>query len=92
MIAQDFDAAFKEVDVLLTPVAPSRAFKIGEKVNDPLAMYLTDIFTLPVNLAGLPGISIPVKGVEGLPIGFQLIGRKFREADILGLGQLYERN
>ncbi|MFH1246156.1 MAG: Asp-tRNA(Asn)/Glu-tRNA(Gln) amidotransferase subunit GatA [Candidatus Liptonbacteria bacterium] len=92
MISHDFEEAYKDVDVILTPIAPSRAFKIGEKADDPLAMYLTDIFTIPVNLAGLPGISIPVKGIEGLPIGFQLIGRKFREVDILGLGQLYQKN
>jgi len=90
IIAQDFEDAFKAVDVILTPVAPTPAFKIGEKINDPLAMYLSDIFTGPVNLAGLPAISIPTKGGSGLPIGFQLIGRKFREADILALGRLYE--
>ena len=91
LIKKDFDNAFKEVDVILTPVAPSRAFKIGEKVDDPLSMYLSDIFTIPVNLAGLPGVSIPVKNVQGLPVGFQLIGKPWREADILGIGQFYER-
>ena len=92
LVKQDFIEAFKDVDVVLSPVAPTRAFKIGEKTNDPLAMYLCDIFTIPVNLAGLPGISIPVKGISGLPIGFQLIGKPFREADILGMGQMYEKN
>jgi aspartyl-tRNA(Asn)/glutamyl-tRNA(Gln) amidotransferase subunit A len=91
LISADFDNAFKDVDVILTPVSPTRAFKIGEKSDDPLAMYLSDIFTIPVNLAGLPGISIPVKGIQGLPIGFQLIGKHWHEADILGLGRLYER-
>lgn len=92
LIAEDFDKAFKEVDVLLTPVTPSLPFKIGEKVSDPLQMYLSDIFTIPVNLAGVPAISIPVKGREGkLPVGFQLIGKKWHEADILGLGMLYEK-
>lgn len=93
LIRRDFDAAFKNVDVLLTPVTPTRAFKIGEKMNDPLSMYLSDVFTIPVNLAGLPAISIPVeKAKEGeLPVGFQLIGRHFREADILGLGSYYEK-
>jgi len=90
LVKRDFTEAFKDVDVILTPVSPTRAFKLGERANDPLAMYLADIFTIPVNLAGLPGISIPVKGISGLPIGFQLIGKPFREADILGLGQLYE--
>ncbi len=91
LIKQDFDEAFKAVDVIMTPVAPTPAFKIGEKISDPLAMYLGDIFTIPVNLAGLPGISIPVKPAAGLPIGFQLIGKKWREADILGIGQFYEK-
>jgi aspartyl-tRNA(Asn)/glutamyl-tRNA(Gln) amidotransferase subunit A len=110
LVKSDFTEAFKDVDVILTPVSPTRAFKIGERANDPLAMYLADIFTIPVNLAGLPGISIPVRQVKSekenvsqsishvankhvtdLPIGFQLIGKPFREADILGLGQLYEK-
>jgi aspartyl-tRNA(Asn)/glutamyl-tRNA(Gln) amidotransferase subunit A len=97
LIQQDFDQAFKDVDVILTPVTPTPAFKIGEKTNDPLAMYLEDIFTIPVNLAGLPAISIPVDGVASeagggeLPVGFQLIGKKWHEADILGIGQYYEK-
>lgn len=102
LIKNDFDGAFKEVDVILTPVAPTPAFKIGEKTDDPLSMYLSDIFTITVNLAGLPAISIPVRekparrslgtgGKEGLPIGFQLIGKPWREPDILGLGRYYEK-
>jgi len=93
LIKEDFEKVFSSgVDVILTPVAPTPPFKIGEKVNDPLKMYLSDIFTIPVNLAGLPGVSIPVRGREGkLPIGFQLIGRPWCEADILGLGRFYER-
>ena len=98
LIAEDFKKAFSEVDVILTPTAPTPAFKIGEKTTDPLAMYLSDIFTIPANLAGLPAISIPVKkntglpaGKAGLPIGFQLIGRHFREADLFSLGQFYEK-
>ena len=91
LIRKDFDEAFKEVDVILTPVTPTSAFKIGEKTDDPLAMYLSDIFTIPVNLAGVPAVSIPVKNNSGLPIGFQLIGKHFKEADILGIGQFYER-
>jgi aspartyl-tRNA(Asn)/glutamyl-tRNA(Gln) amidotransferase subunit A len=95
-IKKDFDEAFKEVDVILTPVAPNPAFKIGEKTSDPLAMYLEDIFTIPINLAGLPAISIPTKpypldGKE-LPVGFQLIGKKWHEADILNIGRHYENN
>lgn len=98
LIKDDFEKAFKEVDVIFTPVAPTPAFKIGEKVSDPLAMYLSDIFTIPVNMAGLPAISIPAKmksspaeGRASLPIGFQLIGKHWREADILGIGQFYEK-
>ena len=98
LIKEDFDKAFKEVDVILTPVSPTPAFKIGEKTDDPLQMYLSDIFTIPVNLAGLPAISIPVnlkaqnsKLKANLPIGFQLIGKHFHEADILAVGQQYEQ-
>lgn len=93
LIKEDFAKAFKDVDVILTPVAPTPAFKFGEKVNDPLSMYLSDIFTIPVNLAGLPAISIPVRHLEkdDLPIGFQLIGKHFREEDILHIGMLYEK-
>ena len=79
---------------MLTPVAPTAAFKIGEKVNDPLAMYLGDIFSIPIKLAGLPAISIPVRSslaAGELPVGFQLIGKKWHEADILGIGQFYEK-
>ncbi len=97
LIKKDFDEVFNDVDVLLTPVTPTLPFKIGEKASNPLEMYLSDIFTIPVNLAGVPAISIPVKGRikagdgKELPVGFQLIGRHFREADILGIGQYYER-
>ena len=98
LIKQDFDEAFKSVDIILTPVTPTTAFKFGEKTNDPLAMYLSDIFTIPANMAGLPAISIPVRSTMSpvanrlsLPVGFQLIGKHFHENDILGLGQLYER-
>ena len=80
LIAHDFRQAFSEVDVLLTPTAPSAAFGIGEKTDDPLSMYLNDVFTVTVNLAGLPGISVPAGlSKEGLPLGLQLIGRGFDE-------------
>jgi len=96
IIKNDFDEVFKAVDVLLTPVAPTPAFRIGEKIDDPLAMYLSDVFTGPANLAGVPAISIPTKPAQALapkelPIGFQLIGKKWHEADILGIGQYYEK-
>ena len=96
LIKEDFDKAFDPsadgVDVILTPTTPTTAFKFGEKTSNPLEMYLSDIFTIPANLAGLPAVSIPVKENKGnLPIGFQLTGKYWREADILGIGQLYER-
>ncbi len=91
LIVKDFEDAFQKVDIIFAPVTPHTAFKIGEKTDDPLSMYLEDAYTLPVNIAGLPGISIPARVKSKLPIGFQLIGKRFREADILGLGQLYEK-
>jgi aspartyl-tRNA(Asn)/glutamyl-tRNA(Gln) amidotransferase subunit A len=96
LIKNDFDEAFKTVDVILAPVTPTTAFKIGEKADDPLSMYLSDIFTIPANLAGIPAISIPTKPASALapkelPIGFQLMGKKWHEADILGIGQFYEK-
>lgn len=115
LIKEDFNRVFDEpgVDVVLAPVSPTKAFKIGEKTDDPLSMYLSDIFTIPANLAGLPAISIPTRNYADrtlndadnisvdprgnprksaiLPVGFQLIGKPFREADILGIGQFYEK-
>jgi aspartyl-tRNA(Asn)/glutamyl-tRNA(Gln) amidotransferase subunit A len=84
LIARDFDQAFAEVDVLLTPTAPSAAFAMGEKMDDPVAMYLNDVFTVPASLAGLPAISLP-GGLsdDGLPLGLQLIGRAFDEETVL---------
>lgn len=94
LISQDFNNAFKEVDVVLGPVTPTRAFEIGEKSNDPLSMYLSDIFTIPANMAGLPAISLPVKkykiGESELPVGFHLVGKRFREADLINIGRYYE--
>lgn len=97
LVKNDFEEAFKEVDVLMAPVAPTPAFKIGEKVDDPLAMYLCDIFAISNKLAGLPAISIPATPTAQLapgklPVGFQLIGKRWHEGDILGMGQLYETN
>ncbi len=83
-IAEDFDAAYKDVDVILTPATPGPAFAIGEKMDDPIAMYLNDVFTVPVNLSGLPGISVPAGlTADGLPLGLQLIGRGFDEETLL---------
>ena len=91
LIRQDFLHAFREVDALLTPTSPIPAFKLGEK-SDPLAMYLLDIYTIGVNLAGLPALSVPGGFTRaGLPIGLQLIGRPFQEADLLALAHTYEQ-
>ena len=92
LIRRDFDQAFQQVDVILSPTAPRPAFRIGELVNDPLAMYLNDIYTLSANLAGLPGISIPcgVSG-SGLPIGLQLLAPPFEEQRLLRSARMYER-
>lgn len=92
MVRKDFTEAFRAVDLVLMPVAPTVAFKIGEKSDDPLQMYLTDIFTIPVNLAGLPGISLPCGFANGLPIGMQLIGKPFDEATMLRAAHTYEQS
>ena len=86
IIKNDFDKAFEKVDIILTPTTPSCAFKLGEKTNDPLSMYLEDIYTTSANLAGIPGISIPVgKNSKGLPIGMQLLANQFEEEKLLQL-------
>jgi aspartyl-tRNA(Asn)/glutamyl-tRNA(Gln) amidotransferase subunit A len=91
LIRQDFLNAFREVDALITPTSPMPAFKIGEK-SDPLALYLCDIYTIGVNLAGLPAISVPCGFTQsGLPIGAQLIGQPFEESNLLAIAQAYER-
>jgi len=91
LIKKDFDDAYNKVDAILTPSTPSSAFKIGEKTNDPISMYLNDIFTVPINLAGLPGISIPA-GVDknGYPLGLQIIGKPFDEQTILNIAYSME--
>jgi len=92
LIARDFAEAFAGCDVILTPTAPSAAFAVGEKMDDPIAMYLNDVFTVPVNLAGLPGISVPAGlSGDGLPLGLQVIGRAFDEATVLRVGEVIER-
>lgn len=92
LIMNDFIKAFAEVDMMLTPVAPTPAFKIGEKINDPLQMYLSDIFTIPVNLAGTCAMSLPAGfSASGLPIGVQLIGKPFGEEHILRAGYAFEQ-
>jgi aspartyl-tRNA(Asn)/glutamyl-tRNA(Gln) amidotransferase subunit A len=91
LIARDFDEAFKSCDAILTPTAPSAAFALGEKMDDPIAMYLNDVFTVPVNLAGLPGISVPAGlSGEGLPLGLQVIGKAFDEEMVFRVGSAIE--
>ena len=92
LIQQDFMRIFEEVDVIVGPTTPSPAFTIGEKVNDPVAMYMEDIFTLSLNLAGLPGMSVPCGQVNGLPVGLQLIGNYFDEARLLNVAHQYQQN
>jgi aspartyl-tRNA(Asn)/glutamyl-tRNA(Gln) amidotransferase subunit A len=92
LLTRDFEEAFKKVDVIVGPTSPTPAFKLGEKVDDPLAMYLADIYTVTANLAGIPGISIPVGlSKEKLPIGMQIFGRHFDEATILRVANAYEK-
>jgi len=92
LIRNDFMRAFQEVDALLAPVAPTAAFKQGEKSSDPLAMYLSDIYTISLNLAGLPGLSVPCGFTrDGLPVGLQIIGRPYQEADLLAIAHAYEQ-
>jgi aspartyl-tRNA(Asn)/glutamyl-tRNA(Gln) amidotransferase subunit A len=91
LIRQDFERAFAEVDAIVSPTAPTPAFRLGEKVDDPLAMYLNDVFTIPAPLAGVPAISVPAGFAEsGLPIGLQLIGRPFDEAMLFRVAGAYE--
>jgi aspartyl-tRNA(Asn)/glutamyl-tRNA(Gln) amidotransferase subunit A len=92
LIARDFTQAFDRVDVILTPTAPSAAFAVGEKADDPIAMYLNDVFTVTVNLAGLPGISVPAGlSADGLPLGLQLIGRAFDEETLFRAAEAVEK-
>jgi len=91
LIANDFVAAFKQCDVIMGPTSPSTAFKIGEKTDDPVQMYLSDIYTLAVNLAGLPGMSIPCGFADELPVGLQLIGNYFAEAKLLNIAHRYQQ-
>ena len=90
LIRQDFDRVFQDVDALVTPTSPVTAFKIGEKSEDPVQMYLIDVCTLPVNIAGLPGLSVPCGFSDGLPVGLQLIGPHFSEETLLRTAHAYE--
>jgi aspartyl-tRNA(Asn)/glutamyl-tRNA(Gln) amidotransferase subunit A len=92
LIVRDFSKAFEDYDVLVSPTSPTTAFKIGEKTGDPLQMYLSDICTIPVNLAGLPGISIPCGTVDGLPVGLQIIGKALDEETLLRVAYSFEQS
>jgi aspartyl-tRNA(Asn)/glutamyl-tRNA(Gln) amidotransferase subunit A len=91
LIADDFTRAFEQVDVIMGPTSPSTAFPIGAKMDDPVAMYLNDIYTIATNLAGLPGLSIPVAPVDGLPVGLQIIGNYFAEGRLLNVAHRLQR-
>ena len=93
LVKEDFDRAFAEgVDVVVGPTSPIVAFGIGELVDDPLEMYLADLYTIPANLAGLPCISIPCGFHEGLPVGFQIMGRPFAEGTVLTVAYAFEQS
>jgi len=91
LIKNDFLRAFKEVDLLASPTMPIPAFKIGERINDPLSLYMADVFTVPINLAGVPAVSLPCGFAGHLPIGLQLIGRHFEEDLVLKAAYAYEQ-
>jgi aspartyl-tRNA(Asn)/glutamyl-tRNA(Gln) amidotransferase subunit A len=91
LIRRAYREAFKEVDVIAMPTTPSVAFGLGEKMNDPLAMYLEDVFTVGANVAGLPAISIPCGQDDGLPVGFQLLGARFNDAAVLDAAYALEQ-
>ena len=92
LIKQDFDKAFESYDVIIGPTAPTTAFKIGEQVDDPLTMYLNDICTIPVSLAGVPAISVPCGLADGMPVGLQIIGKAFDESTVLRVAHAFEQN
>jgi len=90
LLKKDFEEAFKKVDVMITPASPTLPWKLGEKANDPLAMYLSDIFTVHANLVGVPGLSVPIGFVEGLPVGMQILGPHFKEDLLFQVGHAFE--
>lgn len=92
LIKQDFDQAFSKVDVIVAPTSPTTAFRIGERIEDPYQMYLADVFTIPANMAGIPGISIPCGFSNAMPVGLQFLGQAFDEATLLGVAHAYERS
>jgi aspartyl-tRNA(Asn)/glutamyl-tRNA(Gln) amidotransferase subunit A len=91
LIRREFDQAFEKFDALVTPISPTVPFKIGEKVDDPLQMYLSDVCTLPINIAGVPALSVPAGFVDGLPVGMQIIGKPLGEETLLRVAFAYEQ-
>ena len=91
LIKDDFLKAFEKIDVLMTPTAPTPAFKLGEKMDDPISMYLSDIYTVSINLAGLPAISLPCGKTGNLPVGLQIIGKHFDEEKLFQIAEAYEK-
>jgi aspartyl-tRNA(Asn)/glutamyl-tRNA(Gln) amidotransferase subunit A len=92
MIRQEFDRAFEKFDALVTPTSPTVPFKIGEKLDDPVQMYLSDVCTLPMNIAGIPAVSIPAGFADGLPVGMQIIGKPLSEETLLRIAFAYEQS
>ena len=92
LIKEDFDNVFAKFDLIVAPTTPTTAFKLGEQVGDPLTLYMNDILTVPVNMAGLPGMSIPCGFLEGMPVGLQLIGRAFDEGTLLRAAYAFEQH
>ena len=92
LLKQDFDKAFTEVDAIVTPTSPTVAFEIGSRTDDPYEMYLADVFTIPANMAGIPGISVPCGFSDGLPVGLQLLGKSFDEQNLIGIAHAYEQS
>ena len=91
LIHDDFERVFEQVDVIAGPTSPNPAFRLGEKIDDPLSMYLEDLYTIPVNLAGLPAISVPAGFSNDLPVGLQLIAPKFEESRLLSTAHHYQQ-
>jgi len=91
LIRREFEQAFQEFDAVVTPTSPTVPFKVGEKVDDPLQMYLSDVCTLPINIAGIPALVVPAGFVDGLPVGLQIMGKHFGEETLLRVGYAYEQ-
>ena len=91
LLRADFEQAFRDCDAIAVPTCPEPAFRLGEKIDDPLTMYLADVYTVSANLAGIPGISIPCGSADGLPVGFQLLGPVLAEAELLRVSDAFQR-